>query len=228
MLLMPWKKLPERIRNDAVLPYYRRLEQRKASLVLKRGFDLILSGLLILLLSPLLAAIAIAIRLDSKGPAIYRQERVARFGKPFFICKFRTMVTDADRKGGLLTTGNDSRITRVGKFLRKTHLDELAQLFNVFGGSMSFVGTRPEVERYVSRYTPEMYATLLLRPGITSPASIAYKEENSLLSDAEDPETVYLSRILPDKMDYNLEYTRSFSFFGDLRIILQTALGIFS
>lgn len=221
-----WENIPDIIKNDSVKEYYDILKKRKGSLFLKRLFDITVSGIMLLFLWPVFAVIAVAIRLDSKGPVFYRQVRITRYGEEFRIFKFRTMVTDAD-KGSKLTVANDSRITKVGGFLRKYKLDELGQLIDVFRGKMSFVGTRPEVPKYVAVYTDEMFATLLLPAGITSEASVCYKDENSLLDASDNPEATYVDRILPDKMKYNLASVRDFSFFGDIKIMIKTVLAVF-
>jgi len=221
-----WENIPDIIKNDSVKEYYDILKKRKGSLFLKRLFDITVSGIMLLFLWPVFAVIAVGIRLDSKGPVFYRQVRITRYGEEFRIFKFRTMVTDAD-KGSKLTVANDSRITKVGGFLRKYKLDELGQLIDVFRGKMSFVGTRPEVPKYVAVYTDEMFATLLLPAGITSEASVCYKDENSLLDASDNPEATYVDRILPDKMKYNLASVRDFSFFGDIKIMIKTVLAVF-
>lgn len=221
-----WENIPEKLKNDSVKEYYDILKKRKGSLFLKRFFDITVSGIMLLFLLPVFVIIAVAIRLDSRGPVFYRQVRITRYGEEFRIFKFRTMVTDAD-KGSKLTVANDSRITRVGAFLRKYKLDELGQLIDVFRGKMSFVGTRPEVPKYVAAYTDEMLATLLLPAGITSEASVCYRAESSLLDASDNPEATYIERILPDKMRYNLEAVREFSFFGDIKIMIKTVLAVF-
>lgn len=225
MILRKWDKLPPEMQIPEVKPYYDILRKRKFSLILKRLFDIAVSGVFLIFLSPVFAILAIAIKLDSKGPVFYRQTRVTRYGEEFRIFKFRSMVTDAD-KGSLLTVGGDSRITKTGRFIRKYKLDELSQLIDVFRGKMTFVGTRPEVPRYVDKYTPEMMATLLLPAGITSEASIYYKDENELLDAAEDVEKTYLEVVLPDKMKYNLAAIRSFSFIDDIKVMVLTVLAI--
>ncbi len=226
MILRKWDKLPPEMQIPEVKEYYDILQKRKASLVLKRLFDIVVSSVLLMLLSPVFAVLAIAIKLDSKGPVFYRQTRVTQYGKEFKIFKFRSMVTNAD-KGSLLTVGGDSRITKVGKIIRKFKLDELSQLIDVFRGTMTFVGTRPEVPKYVKKYTPEMMATLLLPAGITSEASIYYKDENELLDAADDVEKTYLEVVLPDKMKYNLAAIRSFSFIDDIKVMILTVLAVF-
>ena len=221
-----WDTLPDSMKNDKVKEYYDLLCKKKLSLLLKRMFDILVSGILLVMLCPVFLLIAVAIKLDSPGTVFYRQTRITRYGEKFRIYKFRTMVSDAD-KGSKLTVANDSRITRVGAFLRKYKLDELGQLIDVFRGKMSFVGTRPEVEKYVSVYSDEMLATLLLPAGITSEASVCYKDENSLLDNAENPEDVYINRILPDKMNYNLKAIKEFSFIGEIGIMIKTVLAVF-
>ena len=226
MILRKWEDLPKEMQTPEVRAYYDILQKRKLSLVMKRLFDITVSALMLLFLSPLFLILAIAIKLDSKGPVFYRQTRVTQYGKEFKIFKFRSMVTDAD-KGSLLTVGGDSRVTKTGKIIRKYKLDELSQLIDVFRGTMTFVGTRPEVPKYVEKYTPEMMATLLLPAGITSEASIYYKDENELLDAAEDVEKTYLEVVLPDKMKYNLAAINSFSFIDDIKVMILTALAIF-
>lgn len=226
MILRKWEDLPSDMQIPEVKEYYDLLQKKKAQLVLKRVFDVVVSFLLLTLLSPVFIILAIAIKLDSKGPVFYRQTRVTQYGEEFRIFKFRSMVTDAD-KGSLLTVGGDSRITRVGKIIRKFKLDELSQLIDVFRGTMTFVGTRPEVPKYVAKYTPEMMATLLLPAGITSEASVYYKDENELLDAAEDVEKTYLEDVLPDKMKYNLAAIRSFSFIDDIKVMILTVLAVF-
>lgn len=226
MILRKWEDLPAEMQIPEVRAYYDILQKRKLSLVMKRLFDITVSSALLLFLSPVFLILAIAIKLDSKGPVFYRQTRVTQYGKEFRIFKFRSMVTDAD-KGSLLTVGGDSRITKTGKIIRKYKLDELSQLIDVFRGTMTFVGTRPEVPKYVAKYTPEMMATLLLPAGITSEASIYYKDENELLDAAEDVEKTYLEVVLPDKMKYNLAAINSFSFIDDIKVMILTALAVF-
>ena len=202
------------------------LEKRKLQLVLKRLMDVVISGCALLVLWPLLLLIALAIKIDDPGPVFYRQVRVGRNGKEFRIFKFRTMVVDADKKGLQITVGRDSRITRVGAFLRKTKLDELAQLLNVLTGEMSFVGPRPEVPKYVDLYTPYQRQVLLVRPGITDYASIAYRNENDLLAGAENPERMYIDVIMPDKIELNMKYLREISPLADIRLIFATVAAV--
>lgn len=225
MILRKWDKLPPEMQIPEVKVYYDILKKRKFSLFMKRLFDIVVSLTLLIFLSPVFAILAIAIKLDSKGPVFYRQTRVTQYGKEFRIFKFRSMVTDAD-KGSLLTVGGDSRITKTGKFIRKYKLDEFSQLIDVLRGTMTFVGTRPEVPKYVEKYTPEMMATLLLPAGITSEASVYYKDENELLDAADDVEKTYLEVVLPDKMKYNLAAIKSFSFIDDIKVMILTVLAV--
>ena len=202
------------------------LAKRRPQLMLKRLMDVVISGCALLVLWPLLLLIALAIKIDDPGPVFYRQVRVGRNGKEFRIFKFRTMVVDADKKGLQITVGRDSRITRVGAFLRKTKLDELAQLLNVLTGEMSFVGPRPEVPKYVDLYTPYQRQVLLVRPGITDYASIAYRNENDLLAGADDPERMYIETVMPDKIELNMRYLREISPLADVRLILKTIIAV--
>ena len=217
-----WENLPENLRTEAVRPYYEQLKKRSVSLFFKRLFDVVASTLLLVILSPVFLILAIAIKIDSRGPVFYRQTRVTRYGKEFRIFKFRSMVNDADKKGSLVTVGGDSRITRMGKLIRSCRLDEISQLLNVLTGDMSFVGTRPEVPKYVEHYTPEMMATLLLPAGITSMASILYKDEDRLLEGAEDVDKTYIEDVLPGKMKYNLESIMQFSLRSDIKTMFRT------
>ena len=177
---------------------------------------------------PVLAIIAVWIKMDSKGPVFYRQERITQYGKVFRIFKFRTMVTNADKIGTLVTTKNDSRITKVGEKIRKSRLDELPQLFNIWIGDMSFVGTRPEVKKYVDAYTEEMMATLLLPAGVTSLASINYRDEDEILdkyvNEEHSVDEVYIEKVLPGKMKYNLEYLKTFSIIEDIILCVKTVI----
>ena len=202
------------------------LARRRPQLAAKLAMDIVLSAAALCVLWPVLLLIALAIVVDDPGPVFYRQVRVGRGGKPFRIFKFRTMVVDADKKGLSITVGRDSRITRVGALLRKTKLDELAQLLNVLCGQMSFVGPRPEVPRYVELYTPYQRQVLLVRPGITDYASIAYRNENDLLAGADDPEKMYIETIMPDKIELNMKYLREISPLADLRLILKTVIAV--
>ena len=226
MRLILWEDLPEKMQTDAVRPYYDALQKKTGSLLLKRIFDLAVSFLMLLVLSPFFLILAIAIKIDSAGPVFYRQVRVTQYGRLFRIFKFRTMVNNADKIGSLVTVGNDSRITKVGSFIRACRLDEISQLINVLLGDMTFVGTRPEVPKYVDAYTPEMMATLLLPAGITSIASIRYKDEAELLDKAEDVDKTYIEEVLPGKMQYNLESILKFSFWDDIATCFKTVLAV--
>ena len=212
--------------NDQPLEIAALLARRRPQLIAKRAMDIAISAAALCVLWPVFLLIALAIVVDDPGPVFYRQVRVGRGGKPFRIFKFRTMVVDADKKGLSITVGRDSRITRVGAFLRKTKLDELAQLLNVLAGQMSFVGPRPEVPRYVELYTPYQRQVLLVRPGITDYASIAYRNENDLLAGADDPERMYIETIMPDKIELNMKYLREISPLTDVRLILRTVLAV--
>ncbi|MFR8237384.1 MAG: sugar transferase [Dorea sp.] len=225
-----WENLPENMKKDAVRPYYNLLVKRKNAIVRKRIMDVFLSFVLTVLLSPVMLAIALAIKAEDGGPVFYRQERITTYGRKFRIFKFRTMVTDADKRGPLITGKSDDRITKMGHKLRKCRLDELPQLLNILAGEMSFVGTRPEVERYVDCYTDEMMATLLLPAGVTSMASMVYKDEDTVmahyLEKGETVDDVYVRRILPKKMRYNLEYLKSVGIMEDLKIMVKTVLEV--
>ena len=211
---------------DKKLDIAKVLEERRLQLILKRAMDIVVSGGALLVLWPVLLLVALLIVIDDPGPVFYRQVRVGKGGKEFRIFKFRTMVVDADKKGLAITVGRDNRITRMGALLRKTKLDELAQLLNVFVGDMSFVGPRPEVPKYVGMYTPYQRQVLLVRPGITDYASIAYRNENDLLAGAEDPERMYIDVIMPDKIELNMKYLREISPLADIRLILSTIVAV--
>lgn len=226
MILKNWEALPVEMQTEYVRPYYDLLKRKKLSLIFKRCFDVLVSAVMLLILSPVFLVLAVAIKLDSAGPVFYRQVRVTTYGKQFRIFKFRTMVANADRIGAQVTVGNDSRITRVGKVIRKCRLDEICQLIDVFRGTMTFVGTRPEVPKYVAEYTPEMMATLLLPAGVTSLASIMYKDEDALLSDCDDVDKVYVESVLPGKMQYNLKSIEAFSFWGDIKLMFMTVFAV--
>ena len=225
-MLIEWDKLPKRMQNDAVREYYDILMKKKTSLALKRTFDAIVSAFMLIFLSPVFLVLAIAIKADSPGPVFFRQVRVTQYGRKFRIFKFRTMVAGADKMGAQVTAKGDSRITKVGKFIRKYRLDELCQLIDILRGTMSFVGTRPEVPRYVARYTDEMMATLLLPAGVTSEASIRYKDEERLLEGAVDVNEVYVKEVLPEKMKYNLEELRRFGLLNDFKVMIQTVIAV--
>ena len=221
-----WNDLPKEMQVEQVKKYYEILQCPKGSLLAKRIFDIIVASLLVVILSPILLFLSILIKIDSPGPVMFRQVRVTTYGKPFRIFKFRTMVNNADKIGTQVTTKGDSRVTRMGKMLRGCRLDELPQLFNVLKGEMSFVGTRPEVEKYVAHYTDEMKATLLMPAGITSRASIEYKDEERLLESAENADEVYIHQVLPEKMKYNLRAIEKFSFWDDIKTMFATVIAV--
>ena len=226
MILKDWEDLPEQMRTDAVRPYYDAICARKGALAVKRVFDIVASVVLLVILLPVFLLLAVAIKLDSPGPVFFRQVRVTQYGRHFRIFKFRTMVQNAEKLGAQVTVGKDPRVTKVGHFIRNCRLDEICQLLNVLTGDMTFVGTRPEVPKYVQAYTPEMWATLLLPAGITSEASILYKDEAELLDQAEDVDAVYVARVLPGKMKYNLNAIRHFSCRSDLRTMCRTVFAV--
>ena len=225
-MLKRWEDLPEFMKTDEVRPYYEILNKRRGSLVLKRLMDLVGGVILLVLLAIPMAVIAVLIKIDSEGPVFYRQERITTYGKHFKIHKFRTMVSNADKIGTAVTVGNDSRITKVGAKLRGCRLDELPQVLDLISGDMSFVGTRPEAVRYVEKYKPEYYATLLLPAGITSEASIRYKDEAELLENAVDVDKVYVEDVLPGKMKYNLQSIKEFSFIGEIKTMFRTVFAV--
>lgn len=225
-MLKKWETLPEYMQNDEVRFYYDSLQKKKVSMFLKRVMDLVGGLILLILLAIPMIIISIMIKLDSEGPVFYRQERVTTYGKHFKIHKFRTMVSNADKIGSTVTVGNDSRITKVGAKLRGCRLDELPQVLDLISGNMSFVGTRPEAVKYVKQYKPEYMATLLLPAGITSEASIRYKDEAELLDAASDVDKTYIEEVLPGKMKYNLDSIKNFSFFGDVATMFRTVLAV--
>lgn len=225
-ILLSWEQLDPKLQNEEVKKYYKILEKRKLSLIFKRLFDIIVSFVLILCLLPVLAILYIIIKLDSPGNVIFVQNRVTRNNKIFKIYKFRSMVENAEKLGSSVAVVNDKRITRVGKFMRKLRLDEIPQLFNILKGDLSFVGTRPEIPKYVNLYTPEMYATLLLPAGVTSLASILYKNESELLNKSSNIDDTYINKILPEKMKYNLEYIKKVSFWYDIKMIIKTVVEV--
>ncbi len=225
-MLRKWENLPDFMRVPEVRPYWEVLNKKRGQLALKRAFDLIVALIMFIFLAIPMLIIAIWIKLDSKGTVFYRQERVTTYGKHFRIHKFRTMVSNADKIGTTVTVGEDPRITRVGHKLRKLRLDELPQVIDVIAGDMSFVGTRPEAVKYVQRYKPEYNATLLMSAGITSEASIRYKDEDTLLNAAEDVDSVYVNRVLPGKMKWNLESILTFSFLRDVATMFRTIAAV--
>ena len=231
MLLLPFDRLPREFQCGEVKKYYDILDKKRASLVLKRVMDIFLSLIMIIVLLIPIAVISVIIKLTSKGPVLYKQERVTTCNRHYMIWKFRTMRVGADKEGALITSDNDSRVTGIGNTLRRFRLDELPQVFHVLSGKMSFVGTRPEVPKYVDRYTPEMMATLLMPAGIPSLASIRYKDEAVIIGDVSDPDEVdriYVEKVLPEKMKYNLEYIDRFGIRSDIRLMLSTVKNVFT
>ena len=225
MELRPWQLLPDEMRTKEVRKYYNILMKHRMWLKMKRFLDVIVAGIMLAVLIIPMGVIALAIRLDSPGPIFFRQARVTQYGRIFRIYKFRTMVDNASKLGSAVTVDNDVRITKVGAFLRKYRMDEFPQLFNILAGDMTLVGTRPEVPKYVKKYTKEMYATLLLPVGLTSRTSIAYKDEDKLLGEAVDEEStdnIYLNEVLPAKMRYNLESMKHFGVKSDATVLWDT------
>lgn len=225
MIIKAWKNLPADMQTEEIRPYYEILSKKKVSLFFKRVFDIVVSLVMLILLSPVFLILAIAIKVDSEGPVFYRQVRITQYGKEFRIHKFRSMFTGADR-GSQVTVGGDPRITRVGRIVRGCRLDEIAQLIDVLQGTMTFVGVRPEVPKYVAHYTPEMRATFLLPAGVTNLTSIYYAGESALLDAAEDTDKVYIEEILPKKMKYNLKGIEKFSFWGDIKLMFMTFFAV--
>lgn len=225
-MLKKWEEMPKFMRTEEVRPYYEILKKRKISLFLKRMMDLIGGVILLIILAIPMAVIAVMIKMDSEGPVFYRQERVTTYGKHFWIHKFRTMVSNADKIGSTVTVDNDNRITKIGAKLREYRLDELPQVLDLISGNMSFVGTRAEAVKYVKKYKPEYMATLLLPAGITSEACIRYKDEAKLLNAADDVDRVYVEKILPGKMKYNLESVKKFSFWREIMTMFRTVLAV--
>lgn len=226
-MLIKWENTPQYMRNSEVEKIYNLLLTKKRDLILKRIFDFLFSLILIILLAPFMVILSIFIKLDSKGPVFFKQIRITQYGKEFYIFKFRTMVVDAEKRGTQVTIGNDPRITKVGNLIRKTRLDELPQLFNILKGEMSFVGTRPEVPKYVSQYKTEMFSTLLLPAGITSTASVKFKDEDKMLSNSNNVDLIYIQKVLPEKMKYNLKDIEEFSMWHDIKIIISTVVEVF-
>lgn len=221
-----WSRLPDFMRIPEVKEYYKCLDKHRTSLCVKRFFDVVLAAILLVLLCPVMAVIAIAIKLDSPGPVFFRQERITAYGRKFKIYKFRTMVKDASKLGSQVTVSGDARITGIGSRIRKYRIDELPQLINVLLGDMSFVGVRPEVEKYVKAYSPEMFATLLLPAGITSRASVEYKDEDRLLQESDNVDETYIKKVLPGKMKYNLESIKNYSLLNDFKIMVHTIFAV--
>lgn len=226
MIITKWDNLPDNMQNEEVKKYYDIIKGKKGSLILKRLFDILASLILLIILSPLFIIFSIMIKLDSKGPIMFKQNRVTENGRIFKIFKFRTMVENADKNGSQVTVENDDRVTKIGKFLRKFRLDEIPQLINILIGDMSFVGTRPEVPKYVELYTDEMKATLLMKAGVTSLASIKFKDEEKLLQMDGNIDKIYIENILPQKMQYNLEYLKRFNFFYDIKLMFMTLFAV--
>ena len=227
MGLRSWKKLPDEMRTEELRPYYDLLSGKRASLIIKRIFDVIMALILLVILAIPMIALAVWIKIDSRGTVIFKQERVTRYGKKFKVWKFRTMVENAEKLGEQVTSDQDARITRAGARLRDHRLDELPQLFNVLFGDMSFVGTRPEVPKFVDAYSPEMLATLLLPAGITSRASVLFKDEDEILKGSDDVYSTYLEKVLPKKMELNLESLRKFSCTDDIKTMFLTVKVVF-
>lgn len=225
-MLKKWDDLPDFMRVDEVRPYWEILNKRRGQLLLKRIFDLVVALILLVILAIPMAIIAVMIKIEDPGPVLYRQERVTTYGKHFKIHKFRTMVVNADKIGTAVTIGEDPRITKVGKRLRHLRLDELPQVLDVIQGTMSFVGTRPEAVKYVERYKPEYNATLLMPAGITSEASIRNKDEDKLLNAADDVDNVYVEKVLPEKMKWNLESIRRFRFHREILTMFRTVFAV--
>ena len=225
-MLKRWDELPDFMRTDEVRPYYEALKKKRLSLFFKRTVDLVGGLVLLVLLAIPMVIIAVMIKLDSEGPVFYGQERITTYGKHFRIHKFRTMVSNADKIGTAVTVGNDIRITKIGAKLRGCRLDELPQVLDLISGDMSFVGTRPEAVKYVEKYKPEYMATLLLPAGITSEASIRYKDEAELLENAVDVDRVYMEEVLPGKMKYNLQSIKEFSFIGEIKTMFRTVFAV--
>lgn len=226
-MLKQWEELPDFMKCDEVREYYNILSKKKNSLILKRVFDVIVASVMLVLLAIPMLIIAILIKVDSPGPVFYRQERVTTYGKKFRIHKFRTMVNNADRIGAAVTVDGDSRVTKIGAKIREYRIDEFPQLIDVIMGNMTFVGTRPEATKYVNGYTKEMRATLLLPAGITSEASIRYKDESRILDAATDVDETYIQVVLPGKMKYNLDSIRKYSFWEDIRTMIKTVIAVF-
>lgn len=229
-MLPKWENLDESLQCEAVKKYYDILSKKKGSLFIKRLFDIVVSLIMIILLSPILIFISIWIKIDSPGTVFYRQVRVTKNNKDFRIFKFRTMVSNADKIGSLVTVGQDNRITKVGNKLRKVRLDELPQLFNILKGDMSFVGTRPEVRKYVDEYNDEMKATLLMPAGVTSLASIKFKDEDEIISkhveEGYSVDEAYINFALSKKMEYNLEALKEFSFIKEIGLMFKTVFEV--
>ena len=225
-MLKKWEDLPKEMKLLEIKEYYDILDRKRRSLIVKRVFDVVLSSILLIVLSPIIFILSIAIKLDSKGPVFYRQERYTQYGRKFKIHKFRSMYDGADKKGSLVTVGNDNRITRVGKLVRKCRLDENAQLIDVFKGDMTFVGVRPEVKKYVEEYEKEWLATFLLPAGVTNLTCIYFKDEDKMLNEVIDVDKEYVEKILPIKMKWNLKGIKEFSFQNDIKLMVMTFFAV--
>ena len=208
--------------NAGVVDFDALMKKKKAALFFKRCFDITASFFGILFLLIPFAVVAVAVKCSSRGPVFFRQVRVGKNGRKFRIYKFRTMVADAEKKGMQITVGGDSRVTGIGRVLRKTKVDELPQLFNVFAGQMSFVGPRPEVPHYVDMYSDYQKNVLRIKPGITELASIVYRDENDVLAKSEDPERTYIEEIMPEKIKLNMQYMQKMNVFYDIYLIFRT------
>ena len=226
MLIKKWEKLPKELQIEEVRPYWEKLRKKNFSLFWKRVFDIFVSSTCLLILLPFFLILSLAIVIDSRGGVFYRQERVTQYGKRFRIFKFRSMVSGADKKGTLVTVNNDARVTRVGKFIRKFKIDEISQLIDILRGTMTFIGTRPEVPKYVNQYKPEYLATLLLPAGVSSTASIMFKDENEMLEKSENTEGTYINEILPIKMKWNLSDLKKYGFWRDIKLCFMTVFAV--
>lgn len=226
MKLRKWTDLPDKMRTKEVRKYYNILMKRSGWFQAKRVLDIVIASIMLTVLALPMLVVAVFIKLDSPGPVFFRQERVTQYGRIFKIYKFRTMVNNASKIGTQVTVGNDARITKTGKWLRRLRIDEFPQLFNILAGDMTLVGTRPEVKKYVLEYTPEMYATLLLPAGLTSKTSIAYKDEDRLLADAKNADETYIREVLPAKMKYNLESLHKFGLKSDMSVLWNTFVSV--
>ena len=228
MALRKWEDLPDFMKTPEVREYYDILNARRVDLFFKRVWDIFVATVIILVIWWFMAGLSLAIVLDSRGPVFYRQERVTRYGERFRIFKFRSMVADADKKGASVTQDHDPRITKVGKFVRKIRADEFCQVLDILRGKMTFVGTRPEIPKYVEHYTPEMMATLLMPPGATSECSIFYKDEEQILQglSPEEADKVYVEKILPEKMKYNLAMLKKFTFGYECKIMWNSVWAV--
>lgn len=224
--MIEWNDIPSFMRKKEVKPYYDALKRREGQLKVKRLFDIIFALILLVVLSPILLVVSIAIKLDSEGPIIFKQVRVTQYGRKFKIFKFRTMVQNAEQLGTQVTISDDVRLTKVGKVIRGCRIDEFPQLLNVLRGEMTFVGVRPEVVKYVEAYTDEMKASLLLPAGVTSRASICYKDEGELLENVDDVDDVYIHQVLPEKMYYNLQDIKNFSLWQDVMTMFMTVFAV--